>query len=206
MAISAINYTKPLTDKGTHKPSAIGGKRGLADALQVLIADCLRHDRSAQRRLYETYAATIYGMIRRYTEDDIVAQDIQSEAFCRIFSRLGQYRFEGAFEGWMRRITVHAVADYFRKNRPVNAPLNEATEDHAQNCSVSALSGLSYKELLMMIQELPPTQRTVFNLFVFEQYAHKEIAALLGIAENNSRWHLNDARRRLKEKIAATNR
>ena len=156
--------------------------------------------------MYETYAATIYGMIRRYTEDESIAQDIQSEAFFRIFSRLGQYRFEGAIEGWMRRITVHAVADYFRRHRPADTALNESAEDHIQSCSASALSGLSYKELLVMVQELPLTQRTVFNLFVFEQYAHKEIADLLGIAENNSRWHLNDARRRLKEKIAATNR
>ncbi len=65
---------------------------------------------------------------------------------------------------------------------------------------------LAYKELLAIIHELPPMHRAVFNLFVFEQYAHKEIAALMGISENNSRWHLNDARRRLKEKITATNR
>jgi RNA polymerase sigma-70 factor (ECF subfamily) len=206
VAISALNYTNPLADKGTHKPSAISGASAQGDGLHVLIAACLRNDRSAQRRLYETYAATIYGMIRRYTEDDALAQDIQSEAFCRIFSRLSQYRFEGAFEGWMRRITVHAVADYFRRNRPTDMPLNEALEDHVQTCGANGLSGLSYKELLAMIHDLPATQRTVFNLFVFEQYAHKEIAALLGIAENNSRWHLNDARRRLKEKIASTNR
>ncbi len=156
--------------------------------------------------MYDTYAATIYGMIRRYTEDDAKAQDIQSEAFCRIFSRLSQYRFEGAFEGWMRRITVHAVADYFRRNRPADVALNETTEDLIQSQGANGLSGLSYKELLMMIHSLPATQRTVFNLFVFEEYPHKEIAALLSITENNSRWHLNDARRRLKEKIAASNR
>jgi RNA polymerase sigma-70 factor (ECF subfamily) len=206
VAISAINYTNPLADKGTHRPSVAEGRPGTADGLQVLIAACLRNDRSAQRRLYESYAATIYGMIRRYTEDDAIAQDIQSEAFCRIFSRLSQYRFEGAFEGWIRRITVHAVADYFRRHRPADMALDETTEDYPQTCSANALSGLTYKELLNMIQELPTTQRTVFSLFIFEQYPHKEIAAILGVTENNSRWHLNDARRRLKEKIAATNR
>jgi RNA polymerase sigma-70 factor (ECF subfamily) len=204
VAISALNYTNPLVDKGTHNSRSTAGAKAQADGLHVLVAACLRDERSAQRRLYDTYAPVIYGMIRRYTEDDNIAQDIQSEAFCRIFSRLGQYRFEGAIEGWMRRITVHAVADYFRRNRPADMPLNETIEDHVQYHSASGLSGLSYKELLAMIQELPATQRTVFNLFVFEQYPHKEIAALLGIAENNSRWHLNDARRRLKEKIAAT--
>jgi RNA polymerase sigma-70 factor (ECF subfamily) len=64
---------------------------------------------------------------------------------------------------------------------------------------------LAYQELLAMIHRLPATQRTVFNLFVFEQYTHREISALLGITENNSRWQLNDARRRLKEQIIAMN-
>lgn len=176
------------------------------EGLHLLIASCLRNDRIAQRRLYDGYAPMIFGTIRRYTEDEAVAQDIHSEAFCRIFARLGQYRFEGAFEGWMRRIAVHAVADYFRRHRPANASLDETTHDITQSHDASALSGLSYKELLVMIHTLPTTQRMVFNLAVFDDCPHKEIAALLGITENNSRWHLNDARRRLKEKIAATNR
>ncbi len=167
---------------------------------------CRSNDRSAQRKLYEAYAAFIYGIIRRFTEDEVVAQDIQSEAFYRIFKRLDQYRFEGAFEGWMRRIAVHAVADYFRKNRPDNLPLSESTEDIAVYHDTNGPAQLGYKELLNIIHRLPSTHRAVFNLFVFEQYAHKEIASLLGITEANSRWHLNDARRRLKEQITATNR
>lgn len=206
MAISALNIKHSLADSSTHNRTHTGAQAPLADGLQLLIAACLRQERSAQQRLYDQYASLIYGVVRRYTEDDAIAQDIQSEAFFRIFSRLAQYRFEGAFEGWMRRIAVHAVADYFRRHRAADAPLNEATQDLPQHYAASGLSNLSYKELLAMIHELPPTQRAVFNLAVFEQYPHKEIGAMLGISENNSRWHLNDARRRLKEKIAAINR
>ncbi len=167
---------------------------------------CRKDDRTAQRKLYDTYAAFIYGIIRRFTSEDAVAQDIQSEAFYRIFKRLDQYRFEGAFEGWIRRIAVHAVADHYRKHRPDNAQLAESTEDIPVYHDTNGPAQLAYKELLAIIHELPTMHRAVFNLFVFEQYAHKEIAALMGISENNSRWHLNDARRRLKEKITATNR
>lgn len=207
MALSALNYSDLLADKGTHNPAAQAVASPQAnDGLASLVAACLRNERSAQRRLYDTYAPTIYGVIRRYADDDSTAQDIQSEAFYRIFSRLSQYRFEGAFEGWMRRITVHAVADYFRRNRAQEVQLNEAIEDQNQYHSPNGISNLSFKELLGIVQELPTTQRTVFNLFVFEDCSHKEIAALLGITENNSRWHLNDARRRLKERLTATNR
>jgi RNA polymerase sigma factor (sigma-70 family) len=194
-----------LTDKGTHtNTAALTGAAANADGLQQLILACGRNDRAAQRKLYDGYAAFIYGIIRRFTADESVAEDIQSEAFYRIFKRLDQYRFEGAFEGWIRRIAVHAVADYFRKNRPDNMPLSEATEDIAAYHDTNGPAQLAYKELLIIIHGLPPMHRAVFNLFVFEQYAHKEIATLMGITENNSRWHLNDARRRLKEKINAT--
>jgi RNA polymerase sigma-70 factor (ECF subfamily) len=206
VATPAINIIHSLADSSSNNRTQKGAKAPLADGLQLLIAACVRQERSAQQRLYDRYASWIYGIVRRYTEDDGIAQDIQSEAFCRIFSRLAQYRFEGAFEGWMRRIAVHATADYFRRHRSGDVSLNESTQDLPQQYAANGLSNLSYKELLGMIHELPPTQRAVFNLAVFEQYPHKEIGSMLGISENNSRWHLNDARRRLKEKIAAINR
>ena len=65
------------------------------------------------------------------------------------------------------------------------------------------VENLSHKELLKLVATLPDAQREIFNLFVFENYSHKEIAKLLNINQNNCRWHLNDARRRLKEKINA---
>ena len=196
-----------MTNKGAHittasRPQAVPD----ADALRQLIDACRRNDRTAQRNLYDAYAPFIYGVIRRFSNDDSVAQDIQSEAFYRIFKRLEQYRFEGAFEGWIRRIAVHAVADHFRKQRPDAAAISEDAEDIAVYHDPGGPGQLAYKELLNIIHQLPQTQRAVFNLFVFEQYGHKEIASLLDISENNSRWHLNDARRRLKEKITATNR
>jgi len=146
----------------------------------------------------------IYGVIRRYVRDEHLAQDMLSEAFIRIFSRLQQYAFEGAFEGWMRRIAVHTITDHFRKHQKhIDAGRNDPEDVHTAVDS-SAISQLAYKQLLQFVQELPDTQRAVFNLFVFEDYAHKDIASLIGITENNSRWHLNDARRRLKEKISLT--
>lgn len=190
-----------LTDKGVHTDKTAGKLSSPPNGLDALLAACINNDRIAQRKLYDTYASMVYGIIRRYTSDEATAQDIQSEAFYRIFKRLEQYRFEGAFEGWMRRIAVHAVADHFRKHKPENIPLTEATGDIPAYNDSGGISGLAYKELLALIHELPTTQRTVFNLFVFEQLSHKEIANLLGISENNSRWHLNDARRRLKERI-----
>lgn len=166
-----------------------------------LIKDCIAHNRQAQKRLYDQYVSFIYGIIRRYVFNQSSADEILNDAFYKIFTGLHSYNFSGSFEGWMRRIVVNTVTDHYRKyvkNEPAYKQEIETTDVYVDNDIVGKLG---YKELLGLIHQLPDTQRAVFNLFVFEQYSHKEIAEHLGINENNSRWQLNDARRRLKEKI-----
>ena len=206
MAISALHLKQSMTDADAGSRSRAEMISPAADGLPLLIQACLRNERIAQRQLYETFSPLVFGIIRRYADDLTLAQDLQSEVFCRIFGRLSQYRFEGAFEGWIRRVTVHAVSDHFRYDHHHTVALQEDTEDLPQYCPEDGLSNLSYKELLALIHALPPMHRAVFNLAVFEQYPHKEIGALLGITENNSRWHLNAARRRLQQQIIAISR
>jgi RNA polymerase sigma-70 factor (ECF subfamily) len=91
------------------------------------------------------------------------------------------------------------VTDYLRKTLDKEVP-REVQPDDAR-VGADGVARIAHKELLAMVHELPNGQRTVFNMFVIENYSHREIGELLGITENNSRWYLNDARRRLKEKI-----
>ena len=128
---------------------------------------------------------------------------IQAKKFrivVKILTKLDQYSFQGVFEGWIRRIVVNTVTDYLRKNIKDAKSNKEVQEDDAFINSES-VEKISHKELLNVIQTIPDAQRVVFNLYVFENYSHKEIATLLNLTESNSRWYLNDARRRLKEKL-----
>lgn len=169
--------------------------------LSILIRDCIAESRSAQKKLYDIYAPAAYGVIKRYLyHDDAAAEEILNDSFYKVLTRLDQYNFEGAFEGWIRRIVVNSVTDHLRKNIKGGQLLKEIQPEDAYINSES-VEKIAHKELLQLIQGLPDAQRAVFNLFVFENYSHREIALLLNINENNCRWHLNDARRRLKEKI-----
>jgi len=166
-----------------------------------LIKDCIARNRTAQKKLYDQYAPLLYGIIKRYVYNGSQADEILNDAFFKILTGLQGYSFKGSFEGWMRRIVINTVTDNFRKyvkKEPAYKIEIETTDVPVEGDIVGRLG---YKELLGLIHQLPDTQRTVFNLFVFEQLSHKEISEVLGINENNSRWHLNDARRRLKEKI-----
>ena len=169
--------------------------------LSILIRDCIAKSPSAQKRLYDLYAPAAYGVIKRYLyNDEFAAQEVLNDSFYKILTKLDQYSFQGVFEGWIRRIVVNTVTDYLRKNIKDSKANKEVQEDDAFIASES-VEKISHKELLNVIQTIPDAQRVVFNLYVFENYSHKEIATLLNLTESNSRWYLNDARRRLKEKL-----
>ena len=169
--------------------------------LHLLVRQCIAQSRSAQKKLYDIYAPAAYGVIKRYMyNNEQAAAELLNDSFYKIFTKLDQYSFQGAFEGWIRRIVVNTVTDYLRKNIK-DEQLHKEVEPEDGYVESSSVGNLSYKELLQLVHTLPEAQLAVFNLFVFENYPHKEIAILLNINENNSRWYLNDARRRLREKL-----
>lgn len=174
-----------------------------ADGLQDLIALCLQDNRKAQKELYDRYAPPVYAVIRRYVAQPELAQEILNDTFFKVFTKLSSYSFQGAFEGWMRRIAVNLITDHFRRNIRQEPAVKVEVEEYHAYINSDSLGKIAVKELLLVIHTLPDTQRAVFNLTVFEGMTHKEAAQLLGITENNSRWHLNDARRRLKEKLSS---
>jgi RNA polymerase sigma-70 factor (ECF subfamily) len=184
---------------GTFSTSATNSSA--QDDLSILIQGCLSHSRSAQKKLYDKYSPEAYGIIKKIIyNNEPVAREILNDAFFKIFRDLHQYSFQGAFEGWIRRIVVNTVTDHLRKNNKDQQNFKEVQPEDAYINSES-VEKISHKELLKIIETLPDAQREVFNLFVFENYSHKEIAQILNIKQNNCRWHLNDARRRLKEKL-----
>jgi RNA polymerase sigma factor (sigma-70 family) len=169
--------------------------------LDILVKKCLKDDIKAQKKLYDMYQPLVFGVIRRYISDINIAKEILNEAFFSILTKLNQYSFKGAFEGWIRQIAVNCVAMYFRKNLKHDVISNLDISEVDFSIDSSAVGKITYKEILQFIHELPDMQRVIFNLHVFENFSHKKIGDVLDIKENNSRWYLNDARKRLKEKI-----
>lgn len=173
----------------------------LEDEQLRLIRECIAGDRKAQRGLYDKYANVIFGVIRRYESSMEQAEEILNDTFILIFTRLNQYSFSGSFEGWMRRIAVNCAIDHYRRNVKHQKVINTDFKTIDPYVEDDAASKLYYKELLQIVHTLSESQRMVFNLFVFESYTHKEIAEQLNISEGYSKWYLNDARKKIKEKI-----
>jgi RNA polymerase sigma factor (sigma-70 family) len=167
---------------------------------EQLIKGCVQNDVSCQRMLFEQYAGRMMTICLRYSCDRPEAEDILQEAFVKIFSHIGQYKFEGSFEGWMKRIVVNCALKIIQKKRIRFAEFNN--QDLITNQTDSyALSNLTEDELLKLISNLPDGYRIVFNLYVMEGYNHDEIAAFLGIQATTSRSQLVKARKLLQKQI-----
>lgn len=165
------------------------------------IKACVARERWAQRQLYEDHYGTLMGVCLRYSNDQDDAMDILHDGFIKIFRHIGKYQPGTSLVAWMRRIMVNTAIDYYRKRS------RRRTEDITQAYGIQsmepgAISVLSAREILECIQKLSPAYRAVFNLYVIEGYAHKEIADILGITESTSRSNLVKARIKLKAMIA----
>ena len=159
-----------------------------------LIKLCLAEDRNAQRQLYELYAPKMFGVCLRYCRTREEAEDIMQEGFIQVFKSLHNFKFSGSFEGWIRKIMVYCAIAKYRSKSKLHSVLNIETENIEAYENEDILSRLGKKELLQMVQDLPPAYRMVFNLYVFEGLKHREIAQQLDISEGTSKSNLHDAK------------
>lgn len=172
------------------------------------VEGCREGNHRAQRRLFKHFYSPMYQLCMRYASSTDEADDMLSEGFLKVFSNLDKYENTGSFTSWMKRVMVNAALDYRRKYDPSvqTTDLSEIQETAAIGFDEnSAIGQLSSEEIVRLIQLLPSTTRTVFNLFVFEGYSHSEIGQQLNITEGTSAWHVNSARTRLKNEILKLN-
>src|ERR1700739_3071550 len=139
--------------------------------IDILIDKCRNGERKAQEMLYKQFASKMLGVCLRYATDRMEAEDMLQNGFIKVFQKIADYRGDGSFEGWIRRIMVHSSIEYYRKHNKMMQMVN--LEDVALEPSVSPLAtaGLAVKDLMGLIQQLSPGYRIVFNLFAIEGYS-----------------------------------
>ncbi len=165
-----------------------------------LINGCKARNRDAQRSLYDQYSYKMYALCYRYVKDSMEAEDVLVTAFTKIFERIDQFKGEGSFEGWIRRVIVNEALTYLRRNRSMYLETDlEAADREPDYQNIS--DHLEAEELMQMIQELPSGYRIVFNMYAIDGYSHKEIADQLGISENTSKSQLSRARTYLQKML-----
>jgi len=165
-----------------------------------LIDGCKKRDRHAQRFLFEHYSGRMLALCCRYVKDRMDGEDVMVVAFTKVFDRIGQFKGEGSFEGWIRRIMVNESLTYLRKNKSMY--LETDIEAAEREPDYDKLGGeLEAEDLRKLIADLPTGYRIVFNLYAIDGYSHQEIATQLGVSENTSKSQLSRARALLQKKL-----
>jgi len=178
-------------------------------AYGALIDGCLKEERRAQQRVYELFYGKMMAVCLRYTKNADQAKDILQDGFIKVFKSVNKFNRAGSFEGWIRRIMVNTAIDHFRRTKNSYLLLGEerSIEDFGDQDEEDILAeenGEDYLDLkpadiINAMQKLTPAYRTVFNLYVFEELTHKEIADMLGINIGTSKSNLAKAKHNLKK-------
>ena len=153
-----------------------------------------------QEELYRRFSPRMYAVCLRYAGNAEEAEDILQEGFIKVFKKLNSFRSEGSFEGWVRRIFVNTAIEHFRRKRYL-MPVTEKEENTIEGKYLSVLDDLAARDIMMLVQDLSPGYRTVFNLYVVEGYTHKEIADMMGISEGTSKSQLSRAKVILQDMV-----
>lgn len=169
--------------------------------MQLLLQGCRKNDRESQRLLYQHYYAYSLSICIRYSHSVDEAKEIVNDGFLKIFKKIDQYEKEQSFKSWLRRIMINTAIDHYRKELKhyYHQDIKALSTVEANN--VSAMSDLSYAELIGLIQKLTPAYRAVFNLYVIDGFTHQEISELLGISVGTSKTNLMKARNNLKNTL-----
>ncbi|MDR2621817.1 MAG: sigma-70 family RNA polymerase sigma factor [Dysgonamonadaceae bacterium] len=169
---------------------------------QELISGCIRGDNTIRRYLYELYARQMLGICYRYTGNREVSEDLLHDGFIRVFEsiRVFQYRGSGSLKAWISKIFVNVSLEYIRTNaQKTTVPLEDWQE--MEIIRDEELETIPADILMRFISELPTGYRTVFNLYIFEEMPHKEIAKILHINEASSRSQFARAKMLLARKV-----
>lgn len=177
--------------------------------LDTILEQCRKNDTQAQFRLYKWLSPLLLGLSIRYMQNRDEAEDVMQDAFVKIFTNLNSFKGKGRFEGWARRVTVNTALTalkkkkriYFERNLTIVETIEFEQEDPEQ---------ISTDEIMLCMDALPPGYRTIINLYLIEEFSHKEIGEKLDIAESTSRSQYARARQALmkllKEKTTTMNR
>ncbi|MEZ4721594.1 MAG: sigma-70 family RNA polymerase sigma factor [Flavobacteriales bacterium] len=172
-----------------------------------LVEGCKNGSRVAQQEVFKALYRRLLGVCMRYADDEDEAKDILQNGFIKMFKSIENYKGDGSFEGWIKRIVINTAIDNYRRKKvkPVVVDtdltdrLGDNMEDELEDESI--YEQIPVKVVLDSVQKLSPAYKAVFNLYVLEGYNHNEIAEMLEISVGTSKSNLSKARLNLRKML-----
>lgn len=165
-----------------------------------LIARAVKNHRASQQRIYDMYSGKMLSVCRMYIKDLHCAEEAMLNGFFKVFSHLKDFKNEGSFEGWIRKIMIRESISFLRSRKSLD--FKDEGLDNYSGSSNDIQSKMDVEEIQQLIDALPEGYRLVFVMFAIEGYKHNEIAELLEISEGTSKSQLFKARKILQEQLS----
>jgi RNA polymerase sigma-70 factor (ECF subfamily) len=167
-----------------------------------IIKGCARHDRKAQKVLYDKYSRLLLGVCLRYASDIAEAEDILQDSFLKIYFNIDDFSGKGSFTGWLRKVAMNTAITHYHKNLKFryNVDIGELVSSEPGVSSFEE-DFFTSDELYKVLNELSAGYRMVFNLYAIEGYKHKEIAAMLDIDTSTSKSQYSRAKAVIRDRL-----
>lgn len=166
--------------------------------LPIILAGCLKRQRTSQHELYKLYYGYGMSVAIRYMEEESEALTVVNDAFLKVFKSIKQFDESRPFKPWFRRIIVNTAINRIKRQAKYRKETGmDEVNDIADREEI--LSQINYQELVGLVQSLTSSYRSVFNMYVIDGFRHDEIAKTLGISVSTSKSNLVRARRKLRE-------
>jgi RNA polymerase sigma-70 factor (ECF subfamily) len=171
---------------------------------KTLIAKAIKNSREAQNILFELHAPKMLSVCRYYIKDLQHAEEVMLNGFFKVFSNLKNFKAEGSFEGWIRRIMVRECISFLRQQKQIEFSVEEVDFKHDFTNDIA--TDIEVAEIQQLIDALPEGYKMVFVMYAIEGYKHQEIAQMLNITEGTSKSQLFKARNLLQQKVNDLNK
>lgn len=170
------------------------------DIHRELIQRCQAGDRVAQNELYKRYAGAMYNICRRMMNDEDEAKDLLQEVFVDAFLKIGMLKELTTFSAWIKRIAVNKCINAIKKKRIFAISIDENIDiaEHVESLDKEIVSHEA-KNIMKALEHISDGCRTVFNLYLFEGYDHKEISQIMGISESASKSQFSKAKQKIRD-------
>ena len=171
--------------------------------LKQLVESCIKGERKSQKKFYQAFYGRMLVVCMRYADNREEAKDMLHDGLIKVFACLKDFEFKGSLEGWVKRIVTNTAIDAVRKKRNFlveledNKNYDNIIDDYNENEDLEQFSQMKAEVVMKLIQQLSPMYKTVFNLFVFEELSHKEIAEQLNINIGTSKSNYAKAKKNL---------
>lgn len=163
-----------------------------------LVARCRKGDVRAFKELYNNYSAAMYNICLRMTGNVNDAEDTLQEAFIQVFKNIERLENAATVSAWIKRIVVNHCLNQLRKKKvyfedveEIEMPEDEKVDEHNYAFTVDTVK--------QAIQTLPDGYRTVLNLYLFEDFSHREIAGMLNISESTVKTQYMRAKEKVRQ-------